>query len=85
MMTINSKGGKKYKRTKKFTSNQKNREFVLKKSDQKYGFLTEERKILTVVYNNIMKELEKKSITVEFESCNNILDDDVRRYVLEFL
>ena len=40
-MARNSKGGKKYKRTKKFTSNQKNRELVLKQSDQKYGFLTE--------------------------------------------
>ena len=40
-MARNSKGGKKYKRTKKFTSNQKNRELVLKQSDQKYGFLIE--------------------------------------------
>ena len=40
-MARNSKGGKKYKRTKKFTSNQKNRELVLKQSDQKYGFLME--------------------------------------------
>lgn len=40
-MPRNSKGGKKFKRTKKFTSNQKNRELVLKQSDQKYGFLTE--------------------------------------------
>ena len=40
-MARNSKGGKKYKRTKKFISNQKNRELVLKQSDQKYGFLME--------------------------------------------
>ena len=47
--------------------------------------LIEEKNRLTVVYNDIMKELVKKSISVEFENCNNILDDDVRRYILEFL
>ena len=82
-MARNSKGGKKYKRTKKFTSNQKNREFVLKQGD--HGFLIEEKTRLTVIYNNIMKELVEKSITVEFKDCNNILDDDVRGYILEFL
>lgn len=40
-MARNTKGGKKFKRTKKFTSNQKNRELVLKQSDQKYGYLME--------------------------------------------